>query len=251
MRCPGIPLRSWKSLTAASAAVALAATGLVAAPADHALGASGPMKESVTAPSREVLDVSIDRLTGRCGFPVLAHWEGRVAVISFTDGDGQIVKTIEPVAGRLDVTVTNLATGKTLELHASGPGIGEQDPDFGFLSFTTLGSWLVFQDPVTLQRGVFLIEGRRVLTSEGFDFHGRVVDLCPELAPSTALATSPSDRVSGESYYPSGNQAEDLGGDEDEQLIKNQIGNVTIEDVALDSGQGEGPGLIQKVGGGT
>jgi hypothetical protein len=143
-----------------------------------------PTTAAADAPSREVFDVSIDRLTARCGFPVLAHWEGRLAVISFTNEDGDLVKTIEPVAGRLEVTVTNLDTGKTLELHVSGPGIGEQDPDFGFISFTTLGSWLVFQDPVTFQRGVFLIEGRRMLTSAGFDFHGRVVDLCPELAPS-------------------------------------------------------------------
>jgi hypothetical protein len=143
-----------------------------------------PTTADAAAPSRQVFDVSIERLTGRCGFPVSAQWQGKVAVISFTNSDGDVVKTIEPVAGKLEVTVTNLATGKALALHASGPGIGEEDPDFGFISFTTLGTWLVFQDPVSLQRGVFLIAGRRELTSEGFDFHGRVVDLCPELARS-------------------------------------------------------------------
>jgi hypothetical protein len=198
MRCVATAGSGTWNVGAIAAVLATIATVFLVAPVNHASAAAGPMKESMetvindelhdvdrvasAAPSRQVFDVSIDRLTGRCGFPVLAHWEGRVAVISFTDSDGDVVKTIEPVAGKLDVTVTNLATGKALALHASGPGIGEDDPDFGFISFTTLGTWLVFQDPVSLQRGVFLIEGRRELTNEGFDFHGRVVDLCPELA---------------------------------------------------------------------
>ena len=95
------------------------------------------------------------------------------------------------------MTVTNLYTGTALELHASGPGIGAEDPDFGLISFTTLGSWLVFQNPVNLERGVFLINGRRELTSQGFDFHGRVIDLCPELARAGGRDQAPAFVIDG------------------------------------------------------
>jgi hypothetical protein len=135
------------------------------------------------APVRQVFAGVDSRVDHFCGFPVLARAEGRVAVIDFFDANGNLVKSIQPVAGRLQTTVTNLDTGTTITLHASGPGILELSPDGDFVSFTTLGAWFVTQDPTTGERGDFLLQGRRELNAEtGFEFHGRVVDLCAELA---------------------------------------------------------------------
>lgn len=138
---------------------------------------------TAAAPVRQVFAGVSERTDDFCGFPVLAQAEGTVAVIAFFDAGGNLVKTIEPVAGRLQTTVTNLVTGTTLTLHASGPGILELSPAGDFVSFTTLGAWFVTQDPTTFERGAFLLQGRRELSAEsGFEFHGRVVDLCAELA---------------------------------------------------------------------
>jgi hypothetical protein len=145
-------------------------------------GLAGSPTASAQAPNREIFEGEVTRVDEFCGFPVLAQSEGRFAVISFTDAEGNIVKTIEPVAGRLQTSVTNVNTGKTLQLHVSGPGILELDASGQFVSFTTLGAWFVTQDPGTFERGAFILRGRRQLTTNGFEFHGRVVDLCAELA---------------------------------------------------------------------
>ena len=144
---------------------------------------AGAAPATAAAPVRQLFAGVSERTDDFCGFPVLARAEGTVAVIAFLDGAGNLVKTIEPVAGRLQTTVTNLDTGETLTLHASGPGILELSPAGDFVSFTTLGAWFVTQDPTTGERGAYLLQGRRELSAEaGFEFHGRVVDLCAELA---------------------------------------------------------------------
>jgi hypothetical protein len=152
-------------------AALVAGTFLSAAPATAA------------APVRQVFAGVQSRVDDFCGFDVLAQAEGRVAVIAFFDEAGNLVRTIEPVAGRLQTTLTNVATGETIVLHASGPGILELSPEGDFISFTTLGAWFVTQDPTTGERGAYLLQGRRELSADaGFEFHGRVVDLCAELA---------------------------------------------------------------------
>jgi hypothetical protein len=155
------------------AAAVLAVAGVLA----------GAAPAPAQAPVREAFEGVSVRIDDFCGFPVLAQAEGRVAVIAFLDSDGNLVKTIEPVAGRLQTTLTNLDTGTTLTIHASGPGTLVLTPEGEFVSFTTLGAWFVTQDPTTFERGAFLIQGRRELSAEtGFEFHGRVVDLCAKLA---------------------------------------------------------------------
>ncbi len=75
----------------------------------------------------------------------------------FFDDAGNLAKTIEPVAGRLQTTATNLDTGTT--------------------------PWFVTQDPTTGDRGAVLLRGRRELSAgTGSEFHGRVVGLGAELA---------------------------------------------------------------------
>jgi hypothetical protein len=137
-------------------------------------------------PTREVFEGGSDFVTDICGFPV--HWEssGRFAVITFTDEDGNLLRTIEPAAGLFQVQLTNLVTDESLTLNISGPGMFQVYED-GSFSFTTFGPWLVIFNPVTLEFGLFVIQGRRERFQDAsgdvtFTFHGNIRDLCAELA---------------------------------------------------------------------
>jgi hypothetical protein len=146
----------------------------------------GPTGAFAGAPTHVIFESSFDEVVTFCDFSVRVQIHGPVAVIIFTDREGNLQRTVEPVAGRLQVTVTNLDTGKALNLHTSGPGQFERLPDGGF-SFTTLGPWLGFVNPETLEFGVFLIQGKqtKIFPATGdlvVEFEGRVTDLCAELA---------------------------------------------------------------------
>jgi hypothetical protein len=147
---------------------------------------AGAGTATAEGPTREVFEGGSNFVTDVCGFPV--HWEssGRFAVLTFTDEDGNLFRTIEPAAGVFQVQLTNLGTDESLTLNISGPGMFQVYED-GSFSFTTFGPWLVIRNPVTLEFGLFVIQGRRerfeAATGEvTFTFHGHIRNLCTELA---------------------------------------------------------------------
>jgi hypothetical protein len=150
-----------------------------------AVSASVALFVSISAsanPTREVFDAGGTTVVDTCGFPIQWQSEGKFAVISFTDELGNVFKTIEPIAGRLQFTATNLVSGEALTFHISGPGVFQTYPD-GSFSFTTFGPWLVIRNPITLEFGMFLIQGRRERAQDAagnvvFTFHGHITDVC-------------------------------------------------------------------------
>ena len=120
-----------------------------------------------------------------CGFPVEIDATGTVVDISSTDAQGNFH---EFQAGpEAKATLTNLVTGKTIVVNNSGPG----DLTFGADgSFTEVGTglWLWTQlNPATLAPGIFLSQGRFVLSRSAsgvrtITLTGTTIDLCARLA---------------------------------------------------------------------
>ena len=120
-----------------------------------------------------------------CGFPVQIDATGTVVDISYTDAQGNFHEfQAGPTA---KATLTNLVTGKTIVVNTSGPG----DSTFGADgSFTRVGTglWLWSQlNPATLAPGIFLSEGRFVVSRSAsgvltITLTGTTIDLCARLA---------------------------------------------------------------------
>ena len=120
-----------------------------------------------------------------CGFPVQIDATGTVVDISSTDAQGNVHEfQAGPTA---KATLTNLVTGKTIVVNNSGPG----DLTFGADgSFTEVGTglWLWTRlNPATLAPGIFLSQGRFVLSRSAsgvrtITLTGTTIDLCAQLA---------------------------------------------------------------------
>lgn len=120
-----------------------------------------------------------------CGFPVQGDATGTVVDISYTDALGNFHEF--QAAPQAKLTLTNLVTGKTIVVNNSGPG----DVTFGADgSFTQVGTGLwgwARVNPVTLAPGIFLTQGRFVLSFSAsgvrtFTLTGTTIDLCARLA---------------------------------------------------------------------
>jgi hypothetical protein len=120
-----------------------------------------------------------------CGFPVQVDAIGTVVDISSTDALGNV--HFFEAAPQAKLTLTNLVTAKTIIVNNSGPG----DVTFGADgSFTQVGTGLwafIRGNPVTLEPGLFLTQGRFVLSFSAsgvrtFTLTGTTTDLCAQLA---------------------------------------------------------------------
>jgi hypothetical protein len=138
-------------------------------------------------PTREVNPVQDDMvIAGECAFPVLAHIDGGEIVTSFTDKAGNLVKQIVVFPANT-VTLTNLDSGKSITLVATGSFQGRAHPD-GSVSFKITGHGAFPGNPITGELGVWYLSGRLFanfdadgnLMSTGST--GNLVDLCPRLA---------------------------------------------------------------------
>ena len=78
-------------------------------------------------------DVTLPAGSDFCAFPIAAHVEGFRRVTTFTDNDGNVVKTTI-LLHAFTITYTNPLSGKSLSTPLAGPVIGEPQPD---------GTWLV------------------------------------------------------------------------------------------------------------
>src|SRR5262245_45638251 len=120
-----------------------------------------------------------------CGFPVQVDATGKVVDISYTDELGNFHDF--QAGPEVKQSMTNLVTGKTIVVNISGPGQYTFGPDGSFtLVGTGLWSWSRV-NPATLAPGMFLTQGRFVLSISAtgvrtFTSTGTIIDLCAQLA---------------------------------------------------------------------
>jgi hypothetical protein len=153
---------------------------LIALAVAPAATANRPIREVIEAPPDIVI-------TGQCAFPVLGHIEGSEIDTTFTDRAGNPVKLIGVFPGNT-VTLTNLDTGNSITLGATGSFQLRVERDGSAIAMVTgLGAW-VTGNPVTGEPGIWYQRGR---VSATFDAEGNMtsvsnsgtlVNLCLQLA---------------------------------------------------------------------
>jgi hypothetical protein len=136
-------------------------------------------------PVRDVGSQEDVTIVGQCAFPVLGHVDGNEIVTTFTDKTGQPDKQIRVFPANTS-TLTNLDTGKSITLVATGPSQAKIERD-GTLFVQSLGHGFSFPNPVTGEPGIWYSSGRLALT---FDAEmslisvvstGKLVNLCDQL----------------------------------------------------------------------
>jgi hypothetical protein len=138
-------------------------------------------------PVREIIPGQDDLvITGQCAFPVRAHFEGREIHTTFTDRARDPVRLLGVFPGNM-LTVTNLDTGRSITLPATGSFQLRLHSD-GSASAKVTGHGPWFPNPVTGESGVWYQSGQ---VSAEFDGDGDMTsvrntgtleDLCPVLA---------------------------------------------------------------------
>jgi len=155
-------------------------TVLICVALGPAASASKPMKQ--INPSQG--DVVI---ADQCAFPVLGHIEGIEIIKTWTDDSGNPVKQIVTFPGN-ELTLTNLDTGTSVTVVNTGSSQLRAEPD-GFTSARAMGHGPFFPNPITGEPGIWYLsgQGRATVDSQGIvtsaRLAGRLVDLCPSLAP--------------------------------------------------------------------
>jgi len=169
-------LGNWRKLMHRKLNV-VAIVGLFAALIAPAAFAAQPTIQRSQGEIRDVVD--------SCGFPVQFDITGKVVDIAYTDALGNFYDF--EAAPQDKETMTNLVTGKTVVVNVSGPGHYTFGADGSFtLVGTGLWSWNN-RDPATLAPGMFLTEGRFVLSISAsgvrtFTSTGPTINLCDQLA---------------------------------------------------------------------
>ncbi len=136
-------------------------------------------------PTIQRIPFDVHFVSDSCGFPVQVDATGTIVDISYTDALGNFHDF--QAAPQAKQTITNLVTAKTIVVNISGPGDSTFGADGSFtLVGTGLWSWLG-RDPATLAPGLFLTEGRFVLSISAsgvrtFTSTGTEIDLCSQLA---------------------------------------------------------------------
>ena len=158
----------------------LLSTVLVALAVVPAATANKPIREIIPAPDDMVIN-------GQCTFPVLGHIEGSEIDTTFTDREGNPVKLLGVFPGNT-LTLTNLNTGKSITLGATGSFQLRVEPDgSGSAMVTGQGAW-PDGNPITGEPGIWYQSGRVSIT---FDAQGNttslrstgtLVNLCTQLA---------------------------------------------------------------------
>jgi len=138
-------------------------------------------------PHQEIFPTQEDHLiTGQCAFPVLFHVEGPEIQTTFFDKAGNPVRLLGVFPGQT-ITLTNLDTGKSITLGATGSFQLRVEPDgSGSAMVTGQGAWHD-GNPVTGEPGVWYQTGRVSATFDeagdttSLKSTGTLVDLCPQL----------------------------------------------------------------------
>jgi hypothetical protein len=152
-------------------------TMLIALAVAPAAAAGKPTREVVTQEDHVFID--------QCAFPVLAHIDGVEIDTTFFDKAGSPLRLLGVFPGNT-LTLTNLATTKSITLPATGAFHARAEPD-GSVSVSVTGNGLV-PDFVVADRGIWYLNGHWTATfvAEGsptsVDLVGNLVNLCPQLA---------------------------------------------------------------------
>jgi hypothetical protein len=157
----------------------LVSTVVIALAVAPAAGAEKPTRTPTTQPDMPIND--------QCAFPVLAHWEGTEIDTTFVDKAGP-VRLLGIFPGN-KLTLTNLWTGKSITLPATGSFHLKVEPD-GSESISVVGNGLspVIVNVLTGESGIWYLTGRLSVTvdSDGnptsISFVGKQVNLCAQLA---------------------------------------------------------------------
>jgi hypothetical protein len=138
-------------------------------------------------PTREIIPAPDDRvISDQCTFPVLGHIEGSEIDTTFTDKAGNPVKLLGVFPGNT-LTLTNLDTGKSITLGATGSFHRVKPDGSGSAMVTGLGAW-PDGNPITGEPGIWYQSGRVSATfdAEGnttsIKSTGKLVNLCIQLA---------------------------------------------------------------------
>jgi len=143
---------------------------------------------SANKPTREIIPAPDDRLiTEQCAFAVLGHIEGREIDTTFTDRNGNPIKLLGVFPGNT-LTLTNVSTGKSITLGATGSFQLRVNPDgSGSGKVTGHGAWPE-GNPVTGEPGIWYQSGQVFTTFDGdgnttsLGSTGKLVNLCLQLA---------------------------------------------------------------------
>ena len=136
-------------------------------------------------PAREIHSAGDRLINDQCTFPVLGHIEGSEIQTTFTDRAGNPIRLLGVFPGNR-LTLTNLDTGKSITLGATGSFHLRVEPDgSGSAMVTGQGAW-PDGNPVTGEPGIWYQSGRVSATfdAEGntsIESSGVLIDLCVEL----------------------------------------------------------------------
>jgi hypothetical protein len=141
---------------------------------------------TASKPTREIIPGQDDVvLTDQCAFPVRIQTEGREIITTFTDKAGNLVKQIAVFPANKQ-TLTNLDTGKSIIVVATGPFHGRRAPD-GSATVRVTGHGIFPGHPITEEPGIWYLSGRIFATLDAeenltsIDFTGKLVNLCARL----------------------------------------------------------------------
>ena len=137
-------------------------------------------------PIREVHAQDDFVIRGQCAFPVLGHIDGVETITTFVDKAGEPVKQIVTFPGNR-ITLTNLRSGTSIEVMGTGSSQLRARAD-GSVSARAMGHGPFFPNPLTGEPGIWYLSGQGTMTLDqngqvtAIALHGRLVDLCPQLA---------------------------------------------------------------------
>lgn len=135
-------------------------------------------------PSFERIPFADEFIDESCGFPVAVQVTGIIVDISYVDKEG-VFHSFQALP-KARAVLTNLDTGKRIEINISGPGLFTPNSD-GSATLVGTGNWLFFQNPDNSDEpGLFLIQGHFVATFDpvgNFTMtrEGKLVNLCSVL----------------------------------------------------------------------
>jgi hypothetical protein len=145
----------------------LLATAMILLVAAPVLGAR-PDREFAPAPT----DIFLPAGTGVCAFDVNLHVDVNMEYTKiWTDPAGNLL--MFALNGNLQVTITNLSTGTSLPINASGPARAVFDADGNLVVNLSQGHYINFS-PFTLYTGL--------LNFNTGAFYGHSTDLCAALS---------------------------------------------------------------------
>ncbi len=134
---------------------------------------------SANAPTRELLVNTPYTDQGFCSFDVQVDpLVSKEYITTFTDKNGNIIQQI--VTGTLKLSLTNLATGQSLVINASGPG--RLIPLQNGTMIIAEGQTFYAGATTTLPWGLYLISGKTIITPQQTTVQGHVTDLCAALS---------------------------------------------------------------------